>query len=134
MKRRLLDTDTVSLILRSQPSVIERAREHVRSYGKAAISVITCYEVLRGLKHSGATRKLSGFENFMANSVVLDLDMQAARRAADIHADLRRAGTPLEDADLLIAAIAVANDCVLVTNNTAHYHRIADLELENWAS
>ncbi len=38
----------------------------------------------------------------------------------------------LDDADLLIAAIALANGCVLVTNNVKHYARVPDLELENW--
>ena len=36
------------------------------------------------------------------------------------------------DVDLLIAATALTNDCVLMTNNPDHYSRIAGLELENW--
>jgi len=33
---------------------------------------------------------------------------------------------------LLIAAIALANDCVLVTHNTDEFSRIAGLKLEDW--
>jgi len=38
----------------------------------------------------------------------------------------------VEDADLLMAAIALVNDLVLVTHNTAHLSRVADLQLEDW--
>ncbi|CAN5873895.1 hypothetical protein BH24DEI2_BH24DEI2_16700 [soil metagenome] len=41
-------------------------------------------------------------------------------------------GTLLEDADILIAGIAVANAAVLVTHNTRHLERIEGLRLENW--
>ena len=133
MKARLLDSDILSLILRADSHVVQQARDYARAQGKAAVSVITCFEILRGLQYSNATRKLAAFEKFIATNFVIDLDLAASRRAASIHVDLRSAGTPLEDADLLIAAIALANNCVLVTNNVAHYRRIPGLEFENWA-
>jgi tRNA(fMet)-specific endonuclease VapC len=46
--------------------------------------------------------------------------------------DLRRAGYPLPDFDLLIAGAALATDRILVTNNMRHYERIPDLRLDNW--
>ena len=49
-------------------------------------------------------------------------------------ADLESKGTGLDDADLLIAAIAHIHGCVLVTNNRAHFSRLPELQLENWAS
>jgi predicted nucleic acid-binding protein len=36
------------------------------------------------------------------------------------------------DADILIAASALANSCGIVTNNEAHFRRIAGLQVENW--
>lgn len=38
----------------------------------------------------------------------------------------------LGDADLLIAAIALANGASLVTGNRWHYERIANLRIEDW--
>ena len=49
-----------------------------------------------------------------------------------IYADLRTVGQLIEDADLLIAAIALVNDLTLVTHNTSHFSRVADLQLEDW--
>ena len=36
------------------------------------------------------------------------------------------------DADLFIAACALANNLILVTNNEKHFRRIENLKLENW--
>lgn len=47
-------------------------------------------------------------------------------------AELRRRGQPVADFDLLIASVTLAENRILVTNNTRHYERIAGLQLENW--
>ena len=41
-------------------------------------------------------------------------------------------GELIGDADILIAASALSNGCGIVTNNEAHFRRIADLQVENW--
>jgi predicted nucleic acid-binding protein len=41
-------------------------------------------------------------------------------------------GRRLADADLFIAAIALAHGARLVTGNRRHYERIAELEIEDW--
>jgi predicted nucleic acid-binding protein len=51
-----------------------------------------------------------------------------------MYANLRRQGEILPDADILVAATALANDCVLVTGNEKHFRRIKGLEVENWLS
>jgi tRNA(fMet)-specific endonuclease VapC len=133
MKLCLLDTDTVSLVLRRDRLVSVRAQEYLRDVGPFALSTITCYEILRGLVYADASRKLSEFETLINHSELFSLDRDAARIAADIYAALRRQGRLIEDADLLIAATAMVNDCILVTNNVKHYARVPSLELENWA-
>lgn len=47
-------------------------------------------------------------------------------------ARLRKAGQLIDDFDLLIGASALANDLVLVTNNTKHFNRLENLLLEDW--
>jgi tRNA(fMet)-specific endonuclease VapC len=63
---------------------------------------------------------------------VLDLSSEACKIAARLYADLRQMGELLPDADIFIAAIALANDCVVVTNNERHFQRISGLSVENW--
>lgn len=134
MRQRLLDTDTMSFMLKDHFGVADKARAYIREHGPVAISTITCYEILRGLHYAGATRKLAAFERFMAASMILPFDLSASRRTAGIYATLRRDGQLLEDADLFIGSIALANNCVLVTNNTDHYSRVPGLDLENWVT
>lgn len=50
-----------------------------------------------------------------------------------LKAGLEKARTPLDDFDLILAACALANDLVLVTNNVKHVERIEGLRLANWA-
>jgi tRNA(fMet)-specific endonuclease VapC len=53
--------------------------------------------------------------------------------ARHFHA-LRQKGQPIGHMDLLIASQALAEDAVLVTNNTREFERIEGLKLENWAA
>ncbi|WP_335195547.1 hypothetical protein [Nostoc sp.] len=41
-------------------------------------------------------------------------------------------GIPIGANDLLIAAIALANDLILVTHNTREFSGIDDLKYEDW--
>jgi predicted nucleic acid-binding protein len=50
-----------------------------------------------------------------------------------LKADLEKAGTALDDFDLILAACALSHDLILVTNNVKHFRRIQGLKLENWA-
>ncbi len=59
-------------------------------------------------------------------------ESEAARIFGDIRADLSRKGTPIGPYDLQIAAIALANDCTLVSHNTGEFSRIEGLKLEDW--
>ena len=43
-----------------------------------------------------------------------------------------RWGTPIGDADVRIAAIALAHGLKVVTGNERHFRRVPGLETENW--
>ena len=45
---------------------------------------------------------------------------------------LKESGQSIEDFDLMIAATALANNLIVVTDNTSHFNRIQGLRLENW--
>jgi predicted nucleic acid-binding protein len=45
---------------------------------------------------------------------------------------LEQSGSPLDDMDLMIAATALLDNLVLVTNNLKHFQRIDGLKIENW--
>jgi tRNA(fMet)-specific endonuclease VapC len=56
-----------------------------------------------------------------------------AQEAAEIRAELERAGTPIGPYDVLIAAQARWRHAVLVTANTGEFARVPGLQTEDWA-
>ena len=127
----LLDTDTCIYWLKNRQSVRERVREV--GWNQISICVITVAELYYGAYNSDrVTENLARAEFFIQQLPVLPLSNNALRRFGQLKAELRKAGQPLADFDLLIASIALAEGYVLVTNNTRHYDRIPELQLENW--
>ncbi len=94
-ERVLLDTDTVSYIMRRDPTVMARAREYRQAGQRYALSIVTRYEVLSGLMWRGAARQLERFDRFCNLSDVLPLSEDVVVRAAQIYAKLRSRGEPL---------------------------------------
>lgn len=133
MPLALLDTDTLSEVMKARdPQVQRRAREYLASYGRFTFSIITCYEILRGLKAKRATRQVLAFEHRCRKSTVLPLIDEVVVQAVEIYGDLYRKGQLITDADILIAATALVYNRVLVTENEAHFRRIAGLRTESW--
>ena len=48
--------------------------------------------------------------------------------------DYKRAGTPVDDFDLLIGVTSVTHKLIKVTNNTNHFKRISEINLEDWTT
>lgn len=68
----------------------------------------------------------------MPNLPVLPFDASAARRYGEVRAELERRGTPIGDADLRIASIALDRDLTVVTGNVRHFEKVPGLAVENW--
>ena len=128
----VLDTDMLSAVMRRNPLVIPKARAYLAQYSRFTLSIITRYEVLRGLKAKGATTQARVFERFCVRNTILPLTDEAIVKAAEIYADLRGRGELIGDADILIAASALVHGLGVVTNNEDHFRRIRDLQVENW--
>jgi len=87
---------------------------------------------LRGFKKLGHPRKLAEFDDFVRHLYLRQLTRRVIGIAADLYVALWKRGEPLEDADILIAATALAHNLVLVTDNERHFLRIPGLDVENW--
>lgn len=73
-------------------------------------------------------------QQFLNLFVSLPFDDAAALIYGRIRADLTALGTPIGPNDLQIAAIAMANNLILVTHNTNEFSRVNGLLLEDWES
>ena len=128
----LLDTDILSAIMRRNSQALPKARAYLDVYGQFTLSIITRFEILRGLKAKAATRQALHFDRFCALNVILPLTDEIVVKAAAIYAALYQRGTLISDADILIAATAIVHGLGVVTNNEDHFKRIDELQVENW--
>ena len=63
---------------------------------------------------------------------MLQFDSVGARESGRFRALLERSGKKIGHNDLFIAATALANNAVLVTNNMDEFKRVPGLSLECW--
>jgi tRNA(fMet)-specific endonuclease VapC len=130
---RLLDTVTLSEVIKGRDAgVLAQAQEYLAVHGHFQFSIITRYEILRGLKAKNASRQVERFESQCGASTVLPLTDEIVVRAAEIYGDLHQRGALIEDADILIAATALVHGLPLVTENSTHFIRIPGLTVESW--
>ena len=137
MKRSLLDTDIFSEILKNRnPQVAQAAERYRAAFGRLTLSAITVMEIVKGLHKANQADRLTAFLRNLSLEEVLLFDVPAAELTGQIYADLERTGQSIGRADPMIAEIALHHGLILVTANTDHFRRIADLgyplELENW--
>ena len=128
----LLDTNICIYALKNRPpEVLDRLREVGRT--AVGISVITVLELRQGAEKSQQTAaNHARLDLFLAPMELLSFDEEAALVAARVRAHRERRGTPVGDYDCLIAAQALAQDLILVTNNVREFERVPNLQIENW--
>jgi len=83
-------------------------------------------------KSQARNHALAELDRFLATFESLPFGDSAADQYGRIRASLDREGTPIGPNDLPIAAIAVANGAILVTNNSREFARVPNLRWENW--
>lgn len=132
LREVVVDTDILSALMRRHPTVVANAKAYFAQYAHLTLSIITRYDVLRGLKANNAKKRAVAFEEFCRNNKILPITEDVISKAAEIYADLYKQGALIGDADILIAASALVNDLGDVTNNERHFRRITNLHVENW--
>lgn len=130
MKLTMLDTNTVSHLLREHPAVVGRVV--AAPMASLCISAITKGELLFGLaKRPDAKRLHLAVMEFLRRVDVLPWDSAVAERYGNVRADMERQGKTLAPLDSLIAAHALSVGAVLVTNDRA-FAQLAELPVEDW--
>jgi predicted nucleic acid-binding protein len=132
MRPTLLDTDTLSYLVRREPIALQSAERYMVEQGALQLSIISYYESLSGLLYKDAQQQMGRFQTLVGLHTVVPLSIESVNISARIEADLRRNGLSIGATDTLIAGVALANGLQLATNNTAHFSRIEGLQLVNW--
>lgn len=131
LSRYLLDTNIITDLIKHPAG---RVKERITEVGEANVctsSIVAC-ELRFGARKKNAPSLTARIERLLEAIEVLPLDGAVDRAYAEVRTMLEAAGRPSGANDLLIAAHAVNEDCILVTNNVSEFVHITGLSVENW--
>lgn len=126
MTRFLLDTNIISNVVKSVPSPHLLAWLADRADGDLFVSTMTLAEIWRGILELPAGRRRSDLECWFAGAEgpaalfagrILPFDAASAPAWGDLMAQGRRAGRPRSALDMIVAGVAIAHHCIVVTDN-----------------
>ena len=126
----MLDTDTVSLIVRNHSPVIRNLIKHEDD--EICISAITYAELSYGLEKKGSDKLFSEVRLIIEKLSIISFDDLQSELYGKIRVELEKSGTPLENMDMLIAAAALSIGAILVSHNIKHFSKIEGIKVEDW--
>jgi toxin FitB len=124
--RYLLDTNIISNVIKPEPSKALLAWLGAQKDDDLFVASLTVAEIQRGILEKPRGRKRSALDAWFNGpdgplvlfaGRILPFDERAAQHWARLMADGKAAGRPRSELDMMIASIAAANDCVVVTDN-----------------
>ena len=129
MKKYLIDSDILIYFLKGKQEVVEKLSQI--PIDDLYISRINYTELMYGAYNSSKiNQNLKVIEPFLESFTVLEFTKASSLIFAKEKARLKKSGNIIADMDLMIASIAIENDCTLISNNMKHFERIQNLELE----
>ncbi|MBI9085337.1 MAG: type II toxin-antitoxin system VapC family toxin [Desulfobacterales bacterium] len=128
----MLDTDICIYIIKRKPLNVLKRLETITPED-LCMSSITFAELVNGAKKSVHIKenlnKLSQLSDVLE---ILPFDKDAALAYGDVRSDLEKRGLVIGGNDLFIAAHAISQGAILVTNNEREFGRVTGLPVENW--
>ncbi len=128
----LIDTNIIIYGIKGNPVVHDHLIKNENI--PKSISVITYGELLFGAKKSRNYEKnMAIVYRIKELFPVIDIDKAIIETFSELKVNLQKAGSPIDDFDLLIASTALTMNSTLATNNEKHFARIKGLKIENWS-
>ena len=130
--RYLLDSNVCARYLNGRSLAIRKRLQSTNIADIAVCSVVKGELFFGAIKSNNPERTLARQQEFLKLFVSLPFDDHAALVYGRIRAELSAKGTPIGPNDFQIAAIAMANNLILVTHNTREFVRVNGLQIEDW--
>jgi len=129
--RYMLDTNIISDFIKYP---FGKVANHIRQLepNMVCTSIIVAGELQYGAEKKVNANLTERVNRILQTIPALMLDPQHAATYGKIRAELERRGLPIGVNDLWIAAHALAERKILVTNNIREFGRVSDLIVENW--
>lgn len=135
----MLDTDTMSYLMKKNHpfhrGIMQRLiKEEESSVGISVMSISEISSGLEKLKDENRKKTLINASEYIFSSIkILEFNDEAAWLYGKIRTELCNTGQDVGAMDTLIAAHALSQNLILVSNNLKHFQRIPKLKIENWA-
>ncbi len=97
------------------------------------ISAIVAAELRFGATKLGSDKFETAIETWLAGFEVRPWPVEASSHYAAVRYSLEKQGQPIGNMDLMIAAHALAEDTVVITNNAREFYRVPGLAVEEWS-
>jgi tRNA(fMet)-specific endonuclease VapC len=135
-QKYMLDTNILIYILKNNPVSVTERLDNLPDSVQLCMSFFSYAELLKGAERS--SRKDKALQRIAQITRTIKVEYNAASALCEHYAQqvwrLKEAGTPIGANDLWIACHALAQGCVLVTNNEREFARVQGLKTENWSS
>ena len=126
----LLDTDVAIELLRGNAHTLDCL---AKCEDEIFVSTITASELYFGAYHSKRVEKnVRAVDEFLKQFPRLTLSDETARVFGEQKQRHQERSSQVGALDLLIASIALANDCRIVTGNARHFKKIEGITLLDW--
>ena len=112
-----LDTSALVDVLRGNEQVLLRLDELEHTGLIPALSAVAAFEVLSGVEFTKSRSERVRLELFLHQVPIEPFDVDSARRAAELRAELLRGGRMPDAPDVMIAGHALAQGHTLVTRD-----------------
>jgi tRNA(fMet)-specific endonuclease VapC len=130
LKKYLVDTNTCIYFIKGKYDLKDKFE--LAAPENCFISEITLAELKFGVANSEKKEKNQKvLDNFLSGMKIVpiyhSLDLYASEKAR-----LRKAGTPVDDFDILIGVTSITHNLIMVTNNSEHLKRLKGIIIEDW--
>lgn len=135
----VLDTNVISALMRQEPERPVVKWLDAQPAASVWITSITVMEIRFGLETMSKGRRqralIASFELMLKSMIerrIASFDAEAGMHAAEVLAQRKRKGRPIEVRDTMIAGIVLANRAMLATRNTRHFEDLPLTVVNPW--
>ncbi len=128
-----LDSSVIIDILRGDASLLAKLEALSSRQSQICITPIVLAELFKGAYLAERQKEaLQLVEDFVHSVALLEFNEESAKSFGQKYAELQKQGKQTQEADLMIACIALVHEAIVVTRNKKDFVNISGLKLIEW--
>lgn len=128
----ILDTCFIIDLLKNKNEAYKKSKELENSSTPLLTTTITIFEIWQGIPDIQNPERIKKINRLLSSLSLLQLDIDSAKTAGEVHSKLINNGIMIESEDSMIAGICLTRNETLLTRNIKHFDRIKELKIETY--